>query len=355
MLPHVLSKQRFDELIQFLMGRYRVVGPVAKPMGAVAGGGHSFEVIADPSQLDMGYPLTILPPKKYFFPQYETLLSYGKAPSGGHVEAPVQADPTVIVGMHPCDVYATWLLDDVFSRDESDPYYLSKRNRALIIGLDCAGPCDEHVFCQDMGSLYVDAGYDLMLSDLGDRYYVDVGSERGRELVETSGCFEPAAQTDHEKRAEHVRRKRESFSNKISYDTKYLPQILDESYDSLLWDAASRGCFSCGACSLVCPTCYCFDVTDEVEMDLQTGRRRRSWDSCMLKSFAEVAGGENFREHRSARLRHRVFRKGKYMLEMFGKLGCVGCGRCDRHCPAKISILQIYQQLAATPTTAAAR
>ena len=75
----------------------------------------------------------------------------------------------------------------------------------------------------------------------------------------------------------------------------------------------------------------------------------------MLKSFAEVAGGENFREHRSARLRHRVFRKGKYMLEMFGKLGCVGCGRCDRHCPAKISILQIYQQLAATPTAAAAR
>ena len=132
----------------------------------------------------------------------------------------------------------------------------------------------------------------------------------------------------------------------------YLPEILDESYDSLIWDALSRNCFSCGTCNLVCPTCYCFDVREVVEMNLLEGRRERRWDGCMLQNFAEVAGGENFREHKADRLRHRIFRKGKYMREMFGKSGCVGCGRCDRHCTAGISIQQICKQLATQASTA---
>ena len=41
-----------------------------------------------------------------------------------------------------------------------------------------------------------------------------------------------------------------------------------------------------------------------------------------------------------------MFRKGKFVLERTGRLGCVGCGRCSVHCVAKISILEGFQQIA---------
>ena len=345
MLPQTLSKQRFEELITFLMGQYRVVGPVCKSAQATAGCGHALDVIEDASQLDMDYPTTILPPKKYFMPQHESLLSFTSGEKA-EVRHDVCVQATAIVGVHPYDIYATWLLDDAMARDPKDANYMARRERALVIGLDIAKPADEHMFCQDMGTLEVDEGYDLMLTDLGDQYYVDVATERGEALINDCGCFNPATQASHEAKAEFTQAKRAAFGKKSPYDTKYLPEILEESYDSLIWDALSRRCFSCGTCNLVCPTCYCFDVCEAVEMNLTEGTRDRKWDSCMLKNFAEVAGGENFREDKSARLRHRVFRKGKYLREMFGKSGCVGCGRCDRHCTADISILQIYKQLA---------
>ena len=137
-----------------------------------------------------------------------------------------------------------------------------------------------------------------------------------------------------------------NFNKRLPYNVRYLPELLDASYDSLLWDAIARRCFSCGTCTNVCPTCYCFDVQDKLNIDTVSGQRVRSWDSCQLRVFAEVAGGENFREHASSRMRHRVFRKGKFIQERTGKLGCVGCGRCSTNCVAKISILEAFQQIA---------
>lgn len=88
---------------------------------------------------------------------------------------------------------------------------------------------------------------------------------------------------------------------------------------------------------MVCPTCVCFDVVDTNEIDQKTGERFRRWDSCMFDSFAEVATGENFRPTGIERLRHRLHRKGKYMLERWGQLGCVGCGRCIHACLVDIA------------------
>ncbi|HOX29368.1 MAG TPA: 4Fe-4S dicluster domain-containing protein, partial [bacterium] len=97
----------------------------------------------------------------------------------------------------------------------------------------------------------------------------------------------------------------------------------------------------------VCPTCYCFDVEDDVAIDLVNGNRTRLWDSCQLTSFAEVAGGENFREKREARVKHRISRKFLYLNEKFSKPFCVGCGRCNRACTAKINIVEILNELSA--------
>jgi len=124
-----------------------------------------------------------------------------------------------------------------------------------------------------------------------------------------------------------------------------LPRVFDECYDSKVWVDVANRCVGCGTCNLTCPTCYCFTVEDEVDVSGIAGCRNRSWDSCMLDSFAEVAGGENFRRRRSQRTRHRIYRKFKYITDNEGLPWCVGCGRCSAFCTAGISLPQILNDL----------
>jgi len=341
MLPQVIEKKHFRGFVEGLIADSPVAGPVAKESKFI------FKEIERYEDLRMDYPITLLPPKKFFFPQWDTLIRFKLDKGMGmKVESVLDVQPRMILGVHPCDIYATWLLDHVFSDKQSDTNYLDRRKRAVIIGLDCLKPCDEYQFCLDMGSLYVETGYDLFLTDLGDAYFVDIGTDRGEALLAEFSYGRPATNADFSRRQKTLEAKKMAFRPKLPVETKYLPEILADAYDSLIWEALGRRCFSCGSCNLVCPTCYCFNVMDELQLTLTEGERKRHWDSCQLDSFAEVAGGENFRKDRSSRLRHRFFRKGKYLRETYGKSGCVGCGRCDRNCVAKINSVETYTQIA---------
>ena len=344
MLPKVVTKSEFANFVNTLTKEYSVCGPVLKEQTADGSEKFVFASITDAGQLRMDYDTTLLSPKKFFLPQRETLLQFASRDTQ-KAEPVVDVSQRVIVGAHPCDIYATWLLDEVFSSDNKDPNYLSRRERALVIGIDCGGPCDEYSFCHDMGTNKVEEGFDLMLTDVGDEYFIEIGTEAGRALLEAS-TFREAGNEDFAKRQAFLEKKQGNFHKRIPVDVKYLPEILEASYDSLVWEAIGRRCFSCGSCNTTCPTCYCFDVTDKLNLDLASGERRRTVDSCQLDTFAEVAGGESFRKDRASRLRHRFFRKAKYVYEAFGRMGCVGCGRCDRNCVAKINSVETYTQIA---------
>ena len=41
---------------------------------------------------------------------------------------------------------------------------------------------------------------------------------------------------------------------------KLLASFDDEEY----WEKVAAKCISCGICTLLCPTCYCFDINDEM-------------------------------------------------------------------------------------------
>jgi formate hydrogenlyase subunit 6/NADH:ubiquinone oxidoreductase subunit I len=117
------------------------------------------------------------------------------------------------------------------------------------------------------------------------------------------------------------------------------------SYRSPLWEDLGEQCLGCGACTAVCPTCYCFDVYDEVNFDLQSGERFRVWDSCQFSQFATVAGGHDFRNGRSARLRHRFYHKFKYQASNGDLSACVGCGRCANACLVGINPIDVLGKL----------
>jgi len=338
----ILDKGAVAPLVNALMTDYvprggAVVGPQAK------GPKFAFGTITDPAQLRLDYDTTILPPKKVLQPPQERLATFNRQEH--KVEPVIEAGPTVLLGVHTCDLHAIQLLDEVFSDEHPDAHYLERRKQTVIVGLECLEPCDEHSFCKSMGTLTSDEGYDLHLTDLGAAYAVDVATEKGEQLLSRYGTAREAADADIQRLNEVLGAKWSRFTYRLDFDPAELPALLSMAYDHPLWEELGERCLSCGSCTNVCPTCYCFNVIDEVDMALVEGERLRTWDSCQLDEFARVAGGENFRAARAARQRHRFMRKGRYIYEKFGKLGCVGCGRCIRTCVANISIVDGFNTI----------
>jgi formate hydrogenlyase subunit 6/NADH:ubiquinone oxidoreductase subunit I len=334
----IIERQDLPDFIGRLLPSYRVAGPVK------ADGRYTFQLIEDPEELQLNYPTTILPPKKYLLPPRESLFDFDLSQSD--MLGSVQEDgPTVIFGVHTCDLHAIQLLDKVFSKGYPDPHYLNRRSQTLIVSLECLTPCDENAFCKSMGTLTADEGYDLHLTDLGESYAADIGTAAGQDLLEKYARSRPASPEEGQRLNAVISEKWPKFPYPLDFDLSDLPSLLSMSLKSPLWAALGERCLSCAACTNVCPTCFCFDVKDEIEMDLKRGQRVRVWDSCQLDEFATVAGGHNFRQSRAFRQRHRFMRKGKYIQEAHEHIGCVGCGRCARACLVDITPVGVFNEL----------
>jgi sulfhydrogenase subunit beta (sulfur reductase) len=334
----VIDKQAVAPFVTQVMEDYRVVGPVAK------GSKFAFDQIEDPADLQLDYNTSILPPKKYLQLPEERMMTFTR--SGGPVlETVVDAQPTVILGVHTCDLHALRVLDQAFSQGYPDAHYLERRKNTLLVGIECLEPCDEHSFCKSMGTLTASSGYDLHLTSLGGSYAVDVGSEAGAALLGKYADVREAAEADMQQLNRALGAKWPRFQYKLTFDVGELSPLMSRAYDSEVWDRLANVCLACGQCTLVCPTCFCFNVYDKIELNLEDGERWRQWDSCQLDEFARVAGGENFRHHQAARLRHRFMRKGRYLMEKYGELGCVGCGRCARSCLVGISPVDVFNDV----------
>ena len=340
----IIEKEKMAPFVANMQSDYRVVGPQAR------GTKFAFAEVSDPGDLRLGYNTTILPPKKYLQPPEERMMTFRRPDPGvgrgePRAKMTLEAPPTVILGIHTCDLHGIKVLDQAFGQGYPDAHYLARRKNTLLVGIECLEPCDEHSFCKSMGTSTATDGYDLHLTDLGGAYAVDVGSERGAALLEQYAGAREATEADMQQLNKVLGAKWPRFPYKLDLDVGELSAMMSQSYDSPEWEMLGDKCLACGQCTLVCPTCFCFNVHDEVELNLEEGERWRRWDSCQLDEFARVAGGENFREHRAARLRHRFMRKGRYLEEKYGELGCTGCGRCARSCLVDISPVDVFNDL----------
>jgi sulfhydrogenase subunit beta (sulfur reductase) len=334
---HVIPKTAVADWVQGLRKSYRVVGP--RPLH----GQFVFDEITSAQELDLGYPTTVLPPKKYLLPPQETLFHFSAGGGKTHLEQDVR--PTVVLGVHTCDLHALQLLDLVFAQGNRDQHYMANRQKAVLVSIECLKPCGPHSFCKSMGTLGVIDGYDLHLTDLGEEYAVDVGTARGNSLLKGLLGVRDGTDADYRLFNRVMGEKWPRFPLRLDFDISELPSLLSTSYDSSLWEELGQRCLACGMCTNVCPTCYCFNVLDEVDFSLKVGRRYRVWDSCQLDRFATVAGGHNFRSSQASRVRHRFFRKGKYQTDAYGLLGCVGCGRCAQACLVHITPVDTWNEL----------
>jgi ferredoxin len=282
--------------------------------------------------------------KRFLFPPALRVwrVTRGEAPVPAAAEAPRYA----FLGVRACDLAAVAIQDRVFLEGGYvEPDYAARRRDAFFVAVHCAragGTC----FCvsTDTGPRATE-GFDLALTELGDRFLVEAGSERGEELVAALPCM-PAPEEDV--RASEQQTERTAASMGRTLDTDGLRELLQDNPDHPRWDAVADRCLSCGNCTMVCPTCFCSTVEDTTDLTGEEAERTRLWDSCFTLEHSYMHGGSVRRSGRS-RYRQWMTHKLSTWIDQFGTSGCVGCGRCITWCPVAIDITEEAAAIRADP------
>lgn len=283
-------------------------------------------------------------PKNFFFPQAETMMRFLKKERGAELlEVPIAAREAVLFGVRPCDARSFVLLDYVFDDPKyRDPYYVERRAKTTIVSIACVRPPYSTCFCTSVGGHPMSKeGADLSLVDMGDTWLAEAVTEKGEKLLQNMGDLPGADEAAVTRKNEMAEKAAEVV--KADVPASAIKPWLDENFDHDFWNKIHIGCLACGTCTYLCPTCHCFDITDE--MKKEEGRRARSWDSCMYWLFTQETSGHNPRPTQKERWRQRFMHKFKYFVDNFGAVACVGCGRCVRYCPVNIDIRKIAQDI----------
>jgi sulfhydrogenase subunit beta (sulfur reductase) len=330
MTAKVIEKQKFADFAKaFVEEGYKLYGPV--PDGEEI----TLAEIADNAQVAFDYTNFKMSPKNFFLPQSEVLCRFCR----GEIteDAVANAEKIVLLGIRPCDARAIWLMDKVFLQEPADSCYKQRRDNAVVISAACISP-DSTCFCTSVGGgPAATEGSDILLTDLGDRYLLEMVTPKGEEFL---GQFSRLTKNAGKKEISQKGKIAEEAASRIEkMDLDSIAERFAEAFESDLWDATSQKCLGCGICTYFCPTCHCFDVTDETIRE--KGRRVRTWDSCMYPLFALHASGHNPRPAQKERTRQRFMHKFSYSVDNYGELFCVGCGRCIHYCPVNIDLREV--------------
>lgn len=304
----------------------------------------AFSWIEDPADVRLDYVRTVLPPKQALLPSRESLLTVTRSP----LEATPQiADkPFILFGVHPCDLTAINQLDWAMGQRNNveDPFYVARRRAATIVALDCMP--DKYCFCASVGSCATRDGADLFLTPVAAGYLAEGLTDKGAALLAKAKSRPPKPEELTEAEG-FAQKKVRRTTLRLDEEVANLPKLFEQRHDSEVWEKTALRCYSCGTCTNVCPTCFCFDVREIADLTLDAASRWRQYDSCQFVEFAVVAGGHNFRRERTDRVRHRWFRKFVYLNQEHGQAFCVGCGRCSQQCTAGISLVDVANSVIA--------
>jgi len=301
---------------------------------------HVFKLIDDTSQIDMDHTRTILPPRKIMLPPQFNMFT---ATPSTYQSDFSHISKKIIFGLHPCDIHGFLIMDQFYQNIFDDPYYTRARDNTLLLGHSCWP--DEHCLCKSTNTHVVEDGYDLFFSDLEDFYLVWIGSNRGDDLIRKKPEFfdENIQDSDIQSFVDWRGRRDAAFEDQINFSA--MPDLMELKYNDPIWEKLGDACLACGSCSNVCPTCNCYNVLDKPHLEKNASDINRCWDACTLETYSEVAGGENFREKKSDRLKLFYTHKLQAYISKYGKPACVGCGRCAATCPVGINVKSVAKAL----------
>jgi len=340
MSDKVIKKDELPNALKALKKNYRVLVPVKEKDF------YRFEPLENEEKVDLNFTNTRLSPKSLLFPQSERMFNYSldETTEDAHIVKQSQKDysPTAVVGIRPCDAKALRLVNVNFDNPEfKDPWWAKRLESMTLVGLGCNEPCST-CFCTSVNcGPFNEEGLDVLLFDLGERYLARAITEKGEHLLKSAGVGEDAP-SDTKKDADDLKAEAEKrISSHVPTDKLKEKNVLDL-FDAPFWDDVAFACINCGTCTFLCPTCWCFDIQDEVYK--KEGDRIRNWDSCMFPLFTLHASGHNPRSEKVQRVRQRFMHKLKYYVDKYNNgAACVGCGRCVKYCPVNIDIREVFK------------
>jgi len=296
-------------------------------------------------------PRSSLSPKGWLYPSLQSVGRYGD----GLTSPPAEAQaPRAIVGLRACELAALKYLDKMLLDGPfQEPLYQSRRKSAVLVSTDCAAAAPT-CFCTSVGGQpFAADGYDVNLSPVEGGFIVDAATDRGRAWLASAGLDCAAATAEQLAQRDRTRRaateavggqNRSTGLQAVQGQSLGLPDDADPA-----WQRYAADCVECGACTNICPTCYCFYLYDQA---LGPGlfERVRTWDSCLLGTYHRMAGTTpnmkpTPRPRLRSRLANRILHKFTYAPAQCGLLGCVGCGRCIEACLGAIDIRQVAGEL----------
>jgi len=336
----VLPKENLDLFLEGLKRLGKLIAPLRR------GGKFTFDVVKDVESVEINYTRTVLPPKKFLLPYRRERYSYFTDTL--RFESNYRPVEQIIFGIHSCDLHGISILDSVYLRDNPDPRYLEVRKKTVLIGISCRP--DEYCFCLSTGTAFPDgANWDLFLTDIGDDYFVSIGSPKGDEIIlKLRKIFREITKEDLNRYKKSTSFKKALFEIEKLPDFGRISQVIELEYDSPVWEEEAKKCLGCGTCTNVCPTCFCYTSLDVPDLDGRKVVRVEFTTSCQYPYYSLVAGGHYFKPTRTDRFKHRYYHKLVGYLYQIEKLGCVGCGRCSAECPAGISMVETIKKLRGT-------
>ena len=335
------TMEKINEVAAALMQKGTLIAPVKEEAGA------NFREIKDPQEVYLNYYNTILSPKNIFFPQMEDFVKYQLQKSQTEAK-PVELNlkPAFLLGIRPCDVKSFEIMDTHFyATGIIDPYWRARRDNTTIIGyaFDLDAPVDSADFYNTLGIGAADPeGSDIFMVKKDKELLLAGITKKGEALLGELSMLQEGNAEEEKYFADYVKRGKEKRTRFMELNDQAVAKIYEDIFENNdYWTKMSDACLSCGVCTFVCPTCYCFDICDENLF--RNGTRRRVWDACMFTDFTLEASGHNPRTKVSQRLRQKVSHKYSFSVRKYNVISCVGCGRCTRSCPVNIDIYSMVE------------
>jgi ferredoxin len=324
-----IARADLDAWVEALLAYAEVIAPTRGQ-----GGDELFATIRAAGDVLWQFENPALPPKSVLLPQTDPLVRIRRHNGDGYVIEPVpEKERRVLLNVRSCDAVALAYLRQMHEQDLPDQSVIRRADRLTVVTLACHRPCAQgFCICCDAGP-FLDANYDLQLTDLGESFLVEIGTEKGAALVARAPhLFLAAGEPERAARTSLEQEARAHFGEETCHFGSAMRRISARRVAPALWDAMSPWCLECGGCTLACPTCYCFSISDHADED-GCWTRCRTWDSCQYAAFTMEASGHNPRQAHGERMKRRFHHKAsaQYFVKD-GRLGCVGCGRCVRVC-----------------------
>ena len=325
----IIAKKQLLDLLDQKRRTMEVFGPVKMPDGEV-----TFQAIRGADEITFDYVNEFDPLKRFLLPTKEVMLQFDLSQKRPALIPPPDPKPQLLFGVRSCDVQGFAHMDKFFSGAYHDDLYWKRRQQLVVISMACNKPL-ETCFCICCnGGPYLESGFDVQLTDFGDRFLAEIGSAKGVELLQPLENKLDKANARDESHREALMRACDEKMTPTAYLAKAVIAITNNRVNETLWEEMGAECFSCGGCTHVCPCCTCFDVQDCMTSK-ETGYRFRCWDSCQYSGFTREASGHNPRMKTKERVKRRFYHKLSYAyIRMDGHPGCVGCGRCITVCQA---------------------